>query len=233
MTDWRIWGLVIYLVAQGLMLALALYARGYYKNKESKLAAYAEKEEGVFEVRTTRTLAKDVAFIGIGAALATALTVALGPISIGIAGVNTRLSYPVMPTLAVLYDPFIAAISSTIASFLGDALLGWLAPWTLATIATGFIATWITGTIIRDPRKLWITIPVLLIQGILGSVYVGWVLDLSGVVPFAVMFPSTLLGHLPWDVVGTPIIMNLLYARGFFYRPKVTLPSLKAAQAPK
>lgn len=231
MSEMRIWGLVIYLVLQGIMAGVAFYARRYYKTKEQEAAAAVKKEEGVFEVRTTRTLAKDVAFIGIGAALATALTVALGPISIGIAGINTRLSYPVMPTLAVLYDPLVAAISSTISAVLGDVFLGWLAPWTAATVVTGFIGTWVIGTIIRDPRKLIITIPVLLIQSLISSIYVGWVLDLSGVVPFAVMMPSVLLGHLPWSLVGTPLIMNLLYARGFYYRPKIAAAAVNPAAA--
>jgi len=222
MSVWRVWGLVVYLVLQAIMFVVALYARQYYKKQEqAQQAGAASKKAGAFEVRTTRTMARDVAVVGIAAALATALTVALGPISIGIAGINTRLSYPVMPTVAVLYDPVVAAISSTISAVLGDALLGWLAPWTLSTMVTGFIATWVTGTIIRDPRKLLITIPVLLIQSLISAVYVGWVLDLSGVVPFAAMMPSVLLGHIPWSLVGTPLIMNLLYARGFYYRPKL------------
>lgn len=221
MSVMRIWGLVLYLVVEGAMVAIAFWARNYYKKKEEAVEKAATSEEGTFEVKTTRTIARDVAFIGIAAALSAALTVALGPISIGIAGINTRLSYPVMPTVAILYDPIVASISSIIASFLNDALLGWLAPWTLTTMVTSFVGSWVTGTIVREPKKLQILIPVLLVQSLASSLYVGWVLDLSGVVPFATMMPSVLLGHLPWSLVGTPLIIILLHNRGFNYRPKI------------
>lgn len=221
MSEWRIWGLVIYLLLQAAMVVVAIFADKFYKKKELQQEKAVEGDSEKFVVKSTRTVAKDVAVIGIAAALSVALTAALGPISIGIAGLNTRLSYPVMPTVAVLYDPIIAGISSTIAAVLSDAVLGWLAPWTLSTMVTGFIGVWVTGKIIRNPKKLWITIPVLLIQSVISSVYVGWVLDLSGVVPFITMMPSTLIGHLPWSLVGTPLIMNLLYSRGIYFRPKV------------
>lgn len=221
MSEWRIWGLVIYIALQGAMVGVALFADKYYKRKEKEQEEKQGSDSEDFVVKSTRTVAKDVAVIGIAAALSVALTAALGPISIGIAGLNTRLSYPVMPTVSVLYDPIIAGISSTIAAVLSDAVLGWLAPWTISTMITGFIGVWVTGKIIRNPKKLWITIPTLVIQSLISSIYVGWVLDLSGVVPFITMMPSTLIGHLPWSLVGTPLIMNLLYSRGIYFRPKI------------
>lgn len=223
MTIWRIWGLVLYIVLQAILVGVALYARKYYIKKEIESTPETSSEDEVFEVRTKRTLARDVTIMGMAAALYVALTAALGPISFGIAGLNFSLAVPVFPIIAILYDPLIAALSAVIGCFFADVAVGWLAPWTATTMVVHFISYWVIGNIVREPRKMQILIPTLALQYLAQALYVAWVLDLSGVVAFPFMFPSVIIGLVPWVFVGIPLIINLMAKRGISFRTPLSL----------
>ncbi|MBE3141512.1 MAG: QueT transporter family protein [Thermoplasmata archaeon] len=223
MTIWRIWGLVLYIALQVILVVVAYYVKRYYKRKEVVSSKETTTEEEVFEVRTKRTLARDVTVMGMAAALYVALTAALGPISFGIAGLNFSLATPIFPVVAILYDPISASVAALIGCFFADVAVGWLAPWTVTTMVVHFISYWVIGNIVREPRKLQILIPTLAAQYLAQALYVAWVLDLSGVVAFPLMFTSVIIGLVPWVFLGIPLIVNLMARRGISFRRPLAL----------
>ena len=167
--------------------------------------------EEVRVVERRRSPSQDVAVIGVVGGLYAALIVATG--SFGIGPFSFRIAPFLPPVVGIVYDPIIAGIAAALGLVISDALLGWLAIWSIGGAAANFLKGYVPGVITRDINNVvQIVIGTTLAYIMAGAIIAG-VLDMAGIVPFLVFYPMYLITRIP-HIIVVPIIVRLAVKAG-------------------
>jgi uncharacterized membrane protein len=208
--DWT-FGFPMVLVMYCIFIAIALFARKRYGKKDQ-----SDKAQGKSKI--TKRKSVKVAMVAMTAALYATLTFVLGPISIGISGINFRISEPVPVTVAVLFDPFTGGLGTGLGNLVSDSLFGALSWSSLLAFMDSLICRTCTGFIVRDPRKLWIFLPIMAFSAMTSATMVASIFDFEGRALFSFIWISVMAGKIISALILTPIVVNALYRLGIHYR---------------
>ncbi len=125
----------------------------------------------------------------------------------------------------ILFGPWVGGLAAGIGNtFISDVLAGWLGVGGVGGFVGNFVMGWMPGQFVKDPENMVQVIFWSGLSAVVCAAIVGAWISFLGYAPFMTLFILITASDLTANVIGTPILVKLLYERvrrrGLYWRER-------------